>query len=151
MANIFPLRKGLKVGDTIHKECEIREAAGADIIDGSTEAEELRLTPGGWALVSSPALAEMHILRRQIVRIGDHEGPLTLAELKTSGEALKSATREDLARLPPVAEALDRAETQLQAYRQSLDRRYGSALELRAWAVVALGLERLVARPLENG
>lgn len=82
MANIFKLRKGLKVGDTIHKECEIREPDGAAIIDGSIEAEELRMTPAGWMLVSSPALAEMHILRRQIVRIGDHKGPLTLTELK---------------------------------------------------------------------
>jgi len=100
MANVFALRKGLKVGDTIHKECEIRDVSGADIIDGSTEAEQLKLTPAGWTLVSSPALAEMHILRRQIVRIGDHKGPLTLAELK-----LLSAW--DLNIIRAAAEALD--------------------------------------------
>lgn len=83
MANaIFPLKKGLKVGDKTHKEVEVRETSAADVIDGSTEGEQLKMTPGGWALVSSPALAEMHILRRQVVRIGDHEGPLTLAEMK---------------------------------------------------------------------
>jgi phage FluMu protein gp41 len=83
MANVtFPLREGLKVGDTIHKECEVREAGGADIIDGSMEAEQLRAAPDGWILVSSPGLAEMHITRRQVVRIGDHKGPLTLAEMK---------------------------------------------------------------------
>ena len=74
---------------------------------------------------------------------------LPLAKLGMSGEAVKSATREDLARLDPVKEALDKAGIQLTSYRRTLERRQGSALELRAWAVVALGFERLLAQEVE--
>lgn len=106
MANtVIPLRNGLKVGDATHKEAEIREVGAADVIDGSAEAEQLKLTPGGWALVSSPALAEMHILRRQILRVGDHKGPLTLAELK-------QLSGHDLNLIRGAAEALDAAALQ---------------------------------------
>ncbi len=55
--------------------------------------------------------------------------------------------REELAALGPVQAALDEAETQLTGYRRALGKRYGNVLKLRAWAVVALGFERLVVRP----
>ena len=101
----FELRDGLKVGETVHKECELREASAADVIDGSSDGEQLKITPGGWALLSSPALAEMHILRRQVVRIGDHKGPLTLAEIKTLSAV-------DLTIIRAVAEGFDAAALQ---------------------------------------
>lgn len=46
----------------------------------------------------------------------------------------------------PVEKALDDAEEQIAAYRTALERRLGEALRLRAYAVVALGFERIVVR-----
>lgn len=68
-----------------------------------------------------------------------------------SGEEVKAATREELMEFEPVKAALDEAEAQLVDYRQTLEKRYGVALKLRAWSVVALGFARLVVRPLPFG
>ena len=65
-----------------------------------------------------------------------------------SREQVRAMDRKALVELGPVKKALDEAQAQLDEYRRALERRWGSALELRAWAVVALGFERLVARPL---
>ncbi len=46
----------------------------------------------------------------------------------------------------PVSRRLEEAEAQLSRYRDALGRRFGQALRLRAYAVVALGFERFVAR-----
>ncbi len=75
---------------------------------------------------------------------------LPLKKLGMSGEQVKAAQREDLAVLEPVRAALDEAEAQLEDYRRTLGKRYGKALKLRAWAVVALGFERLVVRSLSS-
>jgi hypothetical protein len=74
---------------------------------------------------------------------------LPLGELGMSGREVKAAGRAELARLAPVKAALDAAEAQLSEYRRALERRWGAAaFDVRAWAVVALGFERLVTRPL---
>ncbi len=75
---------------------------------------------------------------------------LPLKKLGMSGKQVKAAKREDLVLLEPVREALDEAEAQLEDYRRTLGKRYGKALKLRAWAVVALGFERLVVRSLSS-
>jgi hypothetical protein len=67
-----------------------------------------------------------------------------------SRETVKAASRAELMELPRVKEALDQAEAQLDAYRAVLSRSRGDTLKLRAFAVVALGFERLVAR-IGNG
>ncbi len=72
---------------------------------------------------------------------------LSLSDLGMSGQKVKATPREELARLEPVELALDEAEAQLKVYSEALERRLGSDLDLRSWAVVALGFERLVARP----
>jgi len=54
--------------------------------------------------------------------------------------------REALSEVPAVAKALEEAEAQARRYRAGLEKRYGDHLRLRAWAVVAIGFERLVAR-----
>jgi len=46
--------------------------------------------------------------------------------------------------LGKVQEKLGAARTQVQRYRQTLESKYGTALNLHAYAVVALGFERLV-------
>lgn len=76
------LNKGLIIGETIHKEAEIREATAGDLIEATEESEKVVLTPDGYQLVASPTMVGLNTLRRQIVRIGEHQGPLTLGELK---------------------------------------------------------------------
>jgi hypothetical protein len=72
---------------------------------------------------------------------------LSLKDLGLSGEQVRERSREALAELAPVAKKLDEAEAQARAYGATLKKRYGFA-ELHAFAVVALGLERLVWRML---
>ncbi|NJL26913.1 MAG: AAA family ATPase [Thermoanaerobaculia bacterium] len=67
-------------------------------------------------------------------------------ELGLTGEALRQMGREELERLDGVEGRLAEAEVQLKRYREALRDRYGEKLRLRAYAVVALGFERLVAR-----
>ena len=77
------LKKGLRVKDAVHTEAEIRESTAGDFIEATEESERLCQTPdGNYVLVASPTLVGINILRRQIVRIGEYEGPLTLGELK---------------------------------------------------------------------
>ena len=76
---------------------------------------------------------------------------LSLKELGMSGKDVKAASRAELMKLPPVQEALDQAESQIVAYRAALERSRGDTLTLRAFAVVALGFERLVFRPSPTG
>jgi phage FluMu protein gp41 len=77
------LRDGLTVGETTHREAELREATVADLIDATAEAERLVQTPAGeHVIVPSQTMLGLHVLRRQVLRIGTHAGPLTLAELR---------------------------------------------------------------------
>jgi len=100
---IVTLRNGLKVGEAIHKEAEIREATGGDFIDATEESERLCQTPeGNYILVASPTLVGINTLRRQIVRIGDYAGPLTTAEMK-------KLSGRDISLLQTAAEKLDDA------------------------------------------
>lgn len=57
--------------------------------------------------------------------------------------------RDALEKLPAVAAALDAAEEQAKRYRAGLFERYGEALKLRSWVVVAIGFSRLVAREVD--
>jgi len=59
---------------------------------------------------------------------------------------LRNADEGELARQPAVAKALKAAEVQAQRYRAALDRRMGPGLELRSYSLVAVGLERVLAR-----
>lgn len=85
------LSKGLTIGETIHKEAVIREVTAGDLIDATDDSEKLVLTPeGSYTLIASPTLVGVHTLRRQIVSIGTHPGPLTLSEIKLlSGKDLE--------------------------------------------------------------
>ena len=76
------LEKGLKIGDVRHKVAQIREATAGDILDATEEGEKLVYTKNGAELIPSPTLVGVHVLRRQVVKIGDHEGPLTAAEIR---------------------------------------------------------------------
>jgi len=83
---IVKLNDGFKIGDVVHLEAEIREASSGDIIEAMEDSERVVMLPGSDrqepVLVASPTMVGIHTLRRQIVRIGDYQGPLTLAEIK---------------------------------------------------------------------
>ena len=70
---------------------------------------------------------------------------LGLKELGLSGEQVRAQSRESLASLPAVAAKLDEAAEQARVYGATLRQRHGLT-DLRAYAVVALGVERLVWR-----
>lgn len=88
------LNGGLTVGETTHTLAVLREATAGDVIEATLESERLVMVPAADPtapaepqLVISPALVGLHTLCRQLVRIGDIEGPISLAMLKK----LKSA------------------------------------------------------------
>ncbi|EIC20247.1 AAA family ATPase [Thiorhodovibrio frisius] len=70
---------------------------------------------------------------------------LSLKELGMSGARVLQESREALAKRPAVAAKLDEAEAQVRDYGGTLTKRHGLS-DLRAFAVVALGVERLVWR-----
>jgi hypothetical protein len=70
---------------------------------------------------------------------------LGLKELGLSGEQVRQLPHEQLAALPQVAAKLDEAEQQAHCYGATLIERY-ALHDLRGFAVVALGLERVVWR-----
>ncbi len=77
------LEKGLKVGEVVHLEAEIREATAGDYIEATEESERVCKTPeGNYVLLASPTEVSLNTLRRQIVRIGEYQGPLTRGEMK---------------------------------------------------------------------
>ena len=77
------LNDGLTIGENTYKEASLRLPTAGDLIDATEEAEKLIATPdGGYQLMASPTLVGLHTLRRQVVSIGEHPGPLTLNELR---------------------------------------------------------------------
>ncbi len=70
-------------------------------------------------------------------------------DLGMSGQELREMERTELEKMSAVKALLAEAEGQLRSYRAALERRYGkTTLRLRAYAVVGLGFERLVAQEL---
>ena len=63
---------------------------------------------------------------------------------KLTGQDVRAKSRDDLVNLTVVKQALDEAQAQLQDYRQTLAQKYGDALKLRTYTVVAVGVERLL-------
>jgi phage FluMu protein gp41 len=76
------LTHGLKIGDEVYKDAVLREATVGDLLEATEEAERAVATPDGYQLLTSPTALSFHLLRRQIVRVGTHEGPLTPAIAK---------------------------------------------------------------------
>jgi hypothetical protein len=65
-------------------------------------------------------------------------------DLGLTGEEARAMKSADLAALPAVQGKLAEARAQLPAYRRELEERYQTELRLRAYAVVALGFERVI-------
>jgi len=97
----FTLNEGLTLGEEALKEVVLRDVIAGDIIDASEESEKLVYTPEP-VLIASPAMMGVHILRRQIVSIGNVTGPI---EVKLLGKL----SAEDLELLQTKAEELESA------------------------------------------
>jgi len=104
---------------------------------------------------SEPALdrtyADLTLIRRPELRTQPHLLDLVLEfkfvklkEVERQGQVVQRMTLEELKALDNVQEKLGEARTQVQHYRQTLASKYGDSLNLHAYAVVALGFERLV-------
>ncbi len=69
---------------------------------------------------------------------------VSLADAGLRGETVRGWSVAKLQALPVVQEKLAAARTQLAEYRRALTAAYGDKLQLRSYAVVAVGFERLV-------
>ncbi|AVI04956.1 hypothetical protein [Alteromonadaceae phage B23] len=76
------LEFGLVVGKKPQKKAVIRELTAGDILDAQWESERVVDTEEGPQLVASPSSVGIHTLRRQIVKIGDIDGPLSMVEMR---------------------------------------------------------------------
>lgn len=82
------LKHGLKVGDQVHKEFELREATTGDMFAAEAEADSSRPLSYRGALVC-----------QQLVRIGTFTGPFTLntiGKLKVADFNILIAAQRDL-------------------------------------------------------
>jgi phage FluMu protein gp41 len=82
-----PLKHGLKIGKTVFKNAVLREVESGDIIDAHEESEKLVSVVNAkgeleHVFVPSPTMVGVHILRRQIFKIGDVLGPFELSDIK---------------------------------------------------------------------
>ncbi len=73
---------------------------------------------------------------------------IALQDLGLSGEQVQNLSAEEIRNLGMVQSRLQEATAQLQTYRHAVEARYGEALRLRTYAVIALGFERLVCSPI---
>jgi hypothetical protein len=74
---------------------------------------------------------------------------VSLKDLKLTGEQVQEKTREELALLPAVVAKLNEAAEQARRYGAALRVRYGLT-DLRLFAVVGIGLERVVWQAVEK-
>ena len=76
------LKKGLLLGGKPQRNFEMKTPTAGDVIEAQEAAEKPVLTPDGYQMVSSPALMGVELLRRQIVKVGDFDGPLEVFQVK---------------------------------------------------------------------
>ena len=76
------LKHGLKLDDKPQLEAVLREPTAGDVIDATEGSEKVIFTGDGYELIASPTIVGSLVLCQQIVRIGEIEGPLTMAMLK---------------------------------------------------------------------
>lgn len=82
------LKDGLKIGDAVHREYEIRESTTADMFDAEDDAPAHKLLAFRGAL-----------LARQIVRLGELSGPLEFSMVRKLSRADFDQLVEDQAKV----------------------------------------------------
>jgi hypothetical protein len=76
---------------------------------------------------------------------------LVVNKKKLTGQEVRKMSRSALLGLDVVKEQLAAARRQLQVHQQALAQKYGSSLKLRTYAVVSVGVERLVWEEVPSG
>ncbi|MGL4710358.1 MAG: phage tail assembly protein [Aeromonas veronii] len=107
MASVtFSLKDGLPFGKGDEMEMQHEVTLGSltvgDITKAQEESEKLVPTPEGYALLVSPALVGVNLLRHQIKLLGKIQGPIPMA-------MMHNLTPGDLDLLNSKADALDAA------------------------------------------
>ena len=104
MANLkFTLENGLKKGEEIHKDVELRELTAGDMLDAEAKVEELVITEDGKVTYkTSPTRLAHEILRRSIAKLGSLPMPLSVSEYRL-------LSRTDLIILQTQASKIDNA------------------------------------------
>lgn len=64
------LKRGLKVGDQVHKDFELRECTAGDYFAAEASSDS-----------SKPITFQASLVAQQLVRVGTFEGPFTLSML----------------------------------------------------------------------
>ncbi len=82
MTKTIPLTKPVKIGEQDCRDLVLTEATSAHVIEAQEESEKVVMTQDGPALVASPALVGLNVLRRQVVSVGGVKGPVDLTILK---------------------------------------------------------------------
>ncbi len=70
---------------------------------------------------------------------------------KLTGQEVRQKSHSELVSLNAVKTKLTAARKQLRAYRQTLEQKYGDTLKLRAYAVIAVGFERVLWEEVTEG
>lgn len=100
----FKLLDGLPFGTgndkVLQYDVTFRELTAGDLIDAQVASEKVVMTKEGPVLVSSPALMGLEMLRRQIAKVGEINGPLSMT-------LIKSLTQQDFQRLSIATELRD--------------------------------------------
>lgn len=94
------LEKGITVGDKTHRLAVLKEHDAGMVIDATSESEKVVVVGGQPHLVASPNLVGIEVLRRQIVKIGDINGPIEI-------EQMRLLSSDDLSRLQDAADRLE--------------------------------------------
>ncbi|MEM7131011.1 MAG: AAA family ATPase [Chloroflexota bacterium] len=81
-------------------------------------------------------------LNKLIESPGDQSGKSKNVPL--SGKEVKAKGQAELLTIPAVQEAMDEAKTQLHDYQHYLQDQFGTGLKLRSYAVVGVGLDRIL-------
>lgn len=107
MAQItFSLKDGMPYGKgedaELQTEVTLRELNAGDLMDARLESERVIEAASGPRLVCSPELLALNTLRRQVARIGQIQGPMSLHDLR-------KLTLPDLCLLERKADAMDAA------------------------------------------
>lgn len=98
LTELVRLSTPLKVGDREYEELVLTEPTTADILDAQEDAERVVMTADGPAVVASPSLVGLHLLRRQ-VSVGDLKG--------VDLPILRRLSAVDFRRVQEAADALD--------------------------------------------
>jgi phage FluMu protein gp41 len=95
MEHSFELEDGLQLVEKTHTTCVVRPLTAGDILDAQQDAERLMATPNGYQLVVSDSAMGFHLARRQIVRLGDIPGPLSVDDMrKLSGRDMERINKQ---------------------------------------------------------